>query len=184
MPLFRVGTGRDRTPTAVHEGEVLMGAAAPEGVADRIFTHWLGWRKAEYANTDGHFRLRWEALSNMGGGEMSNGVVATFALGSYQCPHHPLRAFCSAASNGTCTKGFTGVRRDGICFKRRKHSSSAALTARNPDPVCADCGRDLPADGYCGCAAHAPDCAIAINGRHECSCGKTNARLDRQEEAI
>jgi hypothetical protein len=22
---------------------------------------------------------------------------------------------------------------------------------RNPDPVCADCGRDLTADGYCGC---------------------------------
>jgi len=22
----------------------------------------------------------------------------------------------------------------------------------NPDPVCADCGRDLPADGYCECA--------------------------------
>lgn len=21
----------------------------------------------------------------------------------------------------------------------------------NPDPVCADCGRDLPADGYCEC---------------------------------
>ena len=22
----------------------------------------------------------------------------------------------------------------------------------NPDPVCADCGRDLPPDGYCVCA--------------------------------
>lgn len=25
-------------------------------------------------------------------------------------------------------------------------------TPPNPDPVCADCGRDLPADGYCECA--------------------------------
>jgi hypothetical protein len=29
---------------------------------------------------------------------------------------------------------------------------AAELTeAANPDPVCADCGADLPDDGYCGC---------------------------------
>ena len=32
-------------------------------------------------------------------------------------------------------------------------SVSVALT--NPEPVCADCGRDLPQDGNCGCAANA-----------------------------
>jgi hypothetical protein len=29
---------------------------------------------------------------------------------------------------------------------------------------------------------HDADCAIAVNGRHACSC-KPNARLDRQEDA-
>ena len=31
-----------------------------------------------------------------------------------------------------------------------EHSDGSA-EQRNPDPVCADCGRDLPGDGYCGC---------------------------------
>ena len=26
----------------------------------------------------------------------------------------------------------------------------------NPDPVCADCGRDLPANGYCSCREDTP----------------------------
>jgi hypothetical protein len=29
----------------------------------------------------------------------------------------------------------------------------ANAVGANPEPVCADCGRDLPADGYCQCAS-------------------------------
>jgi len=35
----------------------------------------------------------------------------------------------------------------------RHARAEAAREDRNPEPVCADCGNDLPPDGYCPCQA-------------------------------
>jgi len=43
---------------------------------------------------------------------------------------------------------------------RRGDATARNADSRNPEPVCADCGRDLPADGYCQCANTTGEAAL------------------------
>jgi len=63
------------------------------------------------------------------------------------CLLHSGRDACCELNGATRRRG------DAACAQWANGKTQPAQSLHaNPDPVCADCGRDLPADGYCVCA--------------------------------